>query len=181
MAGMFGDRIEQDVDRRAVPRDRRIMVKLGVVVAAGAVQRQVIVPRGDIHMAGEDPDIVLGLGDGHRRQRIEAGGEAAGERGGICWVIRTGGLSGGRMVITSFSASTPPVDEPMATMMSVELKPGTGVSRFGTWPSGGRLRATTRAVAAIFTLAISRSEERRVGKERVSPCRSRWSPCTKKN
>src|SRR3546814_17001722 len=32
------------------------------------------------------------------------------------------------------------------------------------------------AVATIPSFA-SRSEERRVGKECVSPCRSRWSPC----
>src|SRR3546814_13716991 len=30
--------------------------------------------------------------------------------------------------------------------------------------------------AELFTLAESRSEERRVGKECVSTCRSRWSP-----
>src|SRR3546814_10999181 len=28
-----------------------------------------------------------------------------------------------------------------------------------------------------FCLTLARSEERRVGKECVSPCRSRWSPC----
>src|SRR3546814_1200145 len=32
------------------------------------------------------------------------------------------------------------------------------------------------AVSAVLTLIQSRSEERRVGKECVSTCRSRWSP-----
>src|SRR3546814_13980000 len=31
-------------------------------------------------------------------------------------------------------------------------------------------------VAATIAFLLSRSEERRVGKECVSPCRSRWSP-----
>src|SRR3546814_21190489 len=31
-------------------------------------------------------------------------------------------------------------------------------------------------IGAIMTLCIARSEERRVGKECVSKCRSRWSP-----
>src|SRR3546814_20232130 len=33
-----------------------------------------------------------------------------------------------------------------------------------------------RALGARFTNLLSRSEERRVGKECVSTCRSRWSP-----
>src|SRR3546814_15632206 len=37
---------------------------------------------------------------------------------------------------------------------------------------------TTHGVDAVA--AIGRSEERRVGKEGASTCRSRWSPCNKK-
>ena len=35
---------------------------------------------------------------------------------------------------------------------------------------------TVMAVAAWLTVIVGRSEERRVGKECVSLCRSRWSP-----
>src|SRR3546814_4663650 len=50
---------------------------------------------------------------------------------------------------------------------------------------GGTLRVIVAALGAVVEeparqnatpLAIVRSEERRVGKECVSPCRSRWSP-----
>src|SRR3546814_14224262 len=44
---------------------------------------------------------------------------------------------------------------------------------------GGRPLIAWQAFALIgfeLTVLFSRSEERRVGKECVSPCRSRWSP-----
>src|SRR3546814_19625571 len=41
--------------------------------------------------------------------------------------------------------------------------------------SGGQLGATLQRAFAFY--ATQRSEERRVGKEGVSTCRSRWSPC----
>src|SRR3546814_11378656 len=45
-----------------------------------------------------------------------------------------------------------------------------------------RMRQTPSMAFAPSTLsAASRSEERRVGKECVSPCRSRWSPYHYKN
>src|SRR3546814_18007692 len=40
---------------------------------------------------------------------------------------------------------------------------------------GGRV-SPAGAVLGALTLALARSEERRVGKECVSTCRSRWSP-----
>src|SRR3546814_14495655 len=38
----------------------------------------------------------------------------------------------------------------------------------------------TESISAVFTTRSERSEERRVGKECVSTCRSRWSPYHKK-
>src|SRR3546814_17131970 len=35
----------------------------------------------------------------------------------------------------------------------------------------------TFEICTLTAIEIRRSEERRVGKEGVSPCRSRWSPC----
>src|SRR3546814_11046711 len=37
--------------------------------------------------------------------------------------------------------------------------------------------ASSPSASKVIELAIERSEERRVGKECVSTCRSRWSPC----
>src|SRR3546814_3596702 len=42
-------------------------------------------------------------------------------------------------------------------------------------PSSGRARVQTRSTHLSVT-SVKRSEERRVGKECVSTCRSRWSP-----
>src|SRR3546814_2026797 len=39
-----------------------------------------------------------------------------------------------------------------------------------------RLPGYANALEAVFTIASQRSEERRVGKECVRTCRSRWSP-----
>src|SRR3546814_8819696 len=69
---------------------------------------------------------------------------------------------------------------PDSTWVMVTSAPATGCpSAPRTWPAtpaevlcanaGAAARATTRA-------SDSRSEERRVGKECVSTCRSRWSP-----
>src|SRR3546814_20218721 len=44
-----------------------------------------------------------------------------------------------------------------------------------TWPGAPRMLAVAGAIDDDFYL-FSRSEERRVGNECVSPCRSRWSP-----
>src|SRR3546814_19136040 len=48
--------------------------------------------------------------------------------------------------------------------------------------SGGKLYPAADVIDVPFALkpvrlAVYRSEKRRVGKERVSKCRSRWSPC----
>src|SRR3546814_11578122 len=52
------------------------------------------------------------------------------------------------------------------------------------WPQGGQLGIAKRRVVSVLqgsgrnrgVFRITRSEERRVGKECVSTCRSRWSP-----
>src|SRR3546814_2770592 len=46
----------------------------------------------------------------------------------------------------------------------------------GDRPGGGQQRAVVGRVRSLATVPVSRSEERRVGKECVSTCRSRWSP-----
>src|SRR3546814_20743116 len=46
----------------------------------------------------------------------------------------------------------------------------------GTPPTASADAATPAANTAPATAAATRSEERRVGKECVSTCRSRWSP-----
>src|SRR3546814_12440160 len=46
----------------------------------------------------------------------------------------------------------------------------------GTDGSGARRLSLSRALAVRAYLIDKRSEERRVGKECVSTCRSRWSP-----
>src|SRR3546814_11649904 len=56
------------------------------------------------------------------------------------------------------------------------MAPATRVPIFHGWRVVGAC-----FVAAVFTWGFgTRSEERRVGKECVSPCRSRWSPCHSK-
>src|SRR3546814_16953901 len=42
--------------------------------------------------------------------------------------------------------------------------------------SGGVMRIAIVLFSLLFGFIAARSEERRVGKECVSPCRSRWSP-----
>src|SRR3546814_11568985 len=44
------------------------------------------------------------------------------------------------------------------------------------WAGDDRGRATMVVVAMVVLVNAMRSEERRVGKECVSTCRSRWSP-----
>src|SRR3546814_13971328 len=50
--------------------------------------------------------------------------------------------------------------------------------RLATLDSSVALTLALFINAAILILAAARSEERRVGKECVSPCRFRWSPYT---
>src|SRR3546814_11699417 len=47
---------------------------------------------------------------------------------------------------------------------------------FGSFEYFGVQAFTLTGVDATFAAAVVRSEERRVGKECVSTCRSRWSP-----
>src|SRR3546814_16238474 len=64
--------------------------------------------------------------------------------------------------------SEPPCLKPMKSGRQALQNCGEGRSRL---PVAYSARASDRATASPF-----RSEERRVGKECVSPCRSRWSP-----
>src|SRR3546814_17227060 len=48
-------------------------------------------------------------------------------------------------------------------------------------PRGDILSLPRNATALDFAFTVHRSEERRVGKECVSTCRSRWSPYHSKN
>src|SRR3546814_15596577 len=55
-----------------------------------------------------------------------------------------------------------------------------GIKQALVVPGSGLVKRQTEeeGLDRIFTEAgIERSEERRVGKERVSRCRARWSPC----
>src|SRR3546814_2259267 len=52
-----------------------------------------------------------------------------------------------------------------------------GLERYRTLESGvGEIRHIALKDGTMLTLDTDRSEERRVGKECVSTCRSRWSP-----
>src|SRR3546814_19364383 len=55
-----------------------------------------------------------------------------------------------------------------------QLAVAAGADAGAVWLATGR--SFPDALAARAAAARSRSEERRVGKECVSPCRSRWSP-----
>src|SRR3546814_12957406 len=59
----------------------------------------------------------------------------------------------------------------------VEVRPGSGAlsQRFGVERLGAGTRCADGAREPCHPLSL-RSEERRVGKECVSTCRSRWSP-----
>src|SRR3546814_19470309 len=53
-------------------------------------------------------------------------------------------------------------------------------SATGSRPCTSRTSTYGRLRAAWYRCSDARSEERRVGNECVSPCRSRWSPCNSK-
>src|SRR3546814_1624267 len=52
----------------------------------------------------------------------------------------------------------------------------TTINDWHTCPAGGRINASNPCSEYMFLDDTARSEERRVGKECVSTCRSRWSP-----
>src|SRR3546814_12002563 len=61
--------------------------------------------------------------------------------------------------------------------ISYELYSNTGRTlRWGNTLKVDRVSATGAGTAQLFTVYGKRSAERRVGKECVSTCRSRWSP-----
>src|SRR3546814_14949721 len=72
--------------------------------------------------------------------------------------------------------------EPFSHRAFALLWTATLISNVGTWMhdvGAGWLMTTlspSPAIVALVQAATTRSEERRVGKECVSPCRSRWSP-----
>src|SRR3546814_19873166 len=62
------------------------------------------------------------------------------------------------------------------TLLVVQLEGHRGRSRFAVMQQEGDDRGPPRPVNAGRPRFPGRSEERRVGKECASPCRSRWSP-----
>src|SRR3546814_5662409 len=69
-------------------------------------------------------------------------------------------------VCSSDLCSPTPMDCPSPTTMSAPISPGAVMAP----------KATGSVTTATSKAPTSRSEERRVGKECVSTCRSRWSP-----
>ena len=71
---------------------------------------------------------------------------------GICWVMTVGGQLVGKLDNTLINASTPPVEEPIATILS----PGSnGISAEDPGGRTGVDRGRTRACAAAFTFSIN--------------------------
>ena len=60
---------------------------------------------------------------------------------GICWVTTTAGLSAGKSHSTTRSASTPPVEAPMATIRSAALEPTRAIADVAFAPSWELCRA----------------------------------------
>src|SRR3546814_15881510 len=65
------------------------------------------------------------------------------------------------------------------TILAVMIVPVAGIGQSGLVPVSRRLlhRAIGCIAGGLLAIAVLRSEERRVGKECGSTCRSRWSPC----
>src|SRR3546814_16701419 len=74
-------------------------------------------------------------------------------------------------VLIDMTTSDPTLAEEIASAAT-----GKGVSSLDAPASGGDLGARNEALPILVGGAAARSEERRVGKECVSTCRSRWSP-----
>src|SRR3546814_12723787 len=66
-------------------------------------------------------------------------------------------------------------------VLNASFSSGVRKSRCWTDPPFSRIVFQTLALSLLFSCSSFRSEERRVGKECVSTCRSRWSPYHYKN
>src|SRR3546814_12040859 len=78
--------------------------------------------------------------------------------------------------LIDFGSETPPARLSYAERA---VHDGVGISRCTLQPNPGAEIGTTQFTVAIHEgtpFQMERSEERRVGKECVSTCRSRWSP-----
>src|SRR3546814_19626740 len=75
-------------------------------------------------------------------------------------------------------AAYDPAIQAASGMMSITGHPDTGPVKTGFWTTDMATGVTAAfAIAgALFERQTTRSEERRVGKECVSPWRSRWAP-----
>src|SRR5512145_930585 len=75
---------------------------------------------------------------------------------GICWVMIIGGVFGGRASRTSLSASVPPVEAPMATIVSVVLIMAPEAARREAWGVGdGSPPVSFKAVRFRFAQAAA--------------------------
>src|SRR3546814_14669544 len=90
----------------------------------------------------------------------------------LCWPLL-------RRAAAALARDYPAVLELAGHGMGQALRDGTPLAAIATqWLADPALRAGTEALAQSLWALLwpPRSEERRVGKECVSPCRSRWSP-----
>src|SRR3546814_12388353 len=103
-------------------------------------------------------DLVVAAPQVFRQVAVEQAGDVDGHR------VEVAGDEGGGL------------EELLAAQRLGRLAQGLGLDAGGARGLGQRLRIRLQAGLRIGGLAGGRSEERRVGKECVSTCRSRWSP-----
>src|SRR3546814_7976029 len=72
--------------------------------------------------------------------------------------------------VCSSDLTSPPIPAPMMGAMPNPIVAASD------WPVEYRVDGNIRPITTTIVVNSSRSEERRVGKECVSTCRSRWSP-----
>ena len=108
--------IEQQVDRRAVAVDRLALAQAAFARRAFGDLDVLRAARREIDAAGKQRRAVVGDGDLRREALVQPRREARREGRGMCWAITVGGQLAGNAASTAISASTPPVDEPIATM-----------------------------------------------------------------
>jgi hypothetical protein len=94
-----------------------VVAQTAVILRSGPDQPQMLVAGGNVDMAGQYPSSACLTRTWARPSRRSA--NRAVKPAGICWAISTAGESGGSAQMICRNASTPPVDEPMATMESV--------------------------------------------------------------
>src|SRR3546814_12903600 len=81
---------------------------------------------------------------------------------------------------SSSGAVTVDINEAGSTILSTKLTIDQGEKTSTTAATPAVISDASLGDAAEITIDVDRSEERRVGKECVSTCRSRWSPYRKK-